>query len=214
MRKYLFSRVLIFLPQSPLLHTLPSFLLHQSFKRATVHSHFSFCTCQLNTLPQSPLSPANPAKQTLTTRSPNGNSTHNFAEDRLSGRFPGTAPESPPFPLQPAATDKRASKTKRTYCYGLEPFLVQLRFRHPGGKDTGVERGRRVGMRGGGRKKKKKGEQNQNRAHTAVTRGELELLLRKPSSRVVDSHFRRHCSLAHGRTILVTGLVPASLSAS
>lgn len=102
---------------------------------------------------------------------------HNFGKARLSGRFPATLPGSLPSLRKPTATDKRASKMKLTYCYGLEPFLVQLCFRHPGEKDTGGERGRWVVGREKKKEKKEgqqKGKQNQNGAHTAVTRGELE----------------------------------------
>lgn len=141
MKRYIFSRVLIFscnLPSSPF---IPSLLLyHQSFKHATVHSHFSFCTCQLNALPQSPLSPPNPAKQTLTTHFPNREFHRQLRKSQALRALPSHCAGIPPSLQRPTAMDKRASKRKLTYCYGLEPFLVQLCFRHPGEKDTGGER--------------------------------------------------------------------------
>lgn len=213
MRKCLFSRVLIFfltLPSSPL---IPSFLLHhQSFKRATVHSHFFFL--HVSALPQSPLFfPPNPAKKTF---------NHSFPErgtPRTTSPQPGSPGASQPpcqnplFPLQPTAMNERASKIKPTYCYGLQPFLVQLCFRHPGEKDTGGERGRRVGRAARG-KGTKKANKNKSTAHTAVTQGELEQLQSEPRFCVVVSHFWRHRRLAHGRIILVTGPVPALLPVS
>lgn len=57
---------------------------------------------------------------------------------------------------------------KLTYCYGLEPFLVQLGFRHPGEKDTGGERGRWVG---GEKKKETKNANKTKSEHTLQSPG-------------------------------------------
>lgn len=89
----LLSGALIFshnLPSSPL---TPSFLFHhQSYKCATVHSHFSFCTCQLCALQQSPLPQTNPAKQALTTRLPKGELHAQLGTRRLPSHAAGTLP--------------------------------------------------------------------------------------------------------------------------
>lgn len=105
----------------------------------------------------------------LTTHFPNREFHTQLCASQALPVLPSHCAGIPPSLQQPTAKDKRASKRKLTYCYGLEPFLVQLCFRHPGERDTGGERGRPVGGR-----EKQKGKQNRNGAHTAVTGGKLE----------------------------------------
>lgn len=61
-------------------------------------------------------------------------------DEELCAQLGGDTAAHCPLPAAPPAADKRASNAKLTYCYGLEPLLVQLCFRHPGEKDTGGER--------------------------------------------------------------------------
>lgn len=145
----------------------------------------------------------------LTTHFPNREFHTQLCTSQALRVLPSHCAGIPPSVQQHTAKDKRASKRKLTYCYCLEPFLVQLCFRHPGEKDTGEERGRPVGGR-----EKQKGKQNRNGAHTAVGGRKLEWWQRKPSSCVAVSHFWRHCRLAHGTIILVTGPVHAWLPVS
>lgn len=122
----------------------------------------------------------------------------NFSKAMLPKYCPATVLEflDPSVTHSFPFTDKRASKMKLTYCYGLQPFLVQFCLRHPGEKDTGKER--------------KYTLQSPRETELHAT----EYLQRKLCSCVVVKHFWRHCRLAHGRIILGTGPVPACLSSS
>lgn len=163
---------------------------------------------------QTSLSPPNPAKQTFTTHFPNREFHIQLCTSQALRALPSHCAGIPPSLQQPTAKDKRASKRKLTYCYGLEPFLVQLCFRHPGEKDTAGERGRPMGER-----EKQKGEQNQNGAHTAVTGGKTAGVIAKKAELLCSSQpllealqaGSRYDHFSHWTSACLAACLPAAL---